>query len=116
LKQNYLFNIREYFYSRLKENFGNKIHLNGDEIQRLPNTLNVSFLGSVGEDILKALPEICASTGSACHSGSKTISPVLAAMGVNESVGLGAIRFSVGRYTTKLEIDHAIDLLIDYFL
>ena len=116
LKQNYLFNIREYFYSRLKENFGNKIHLNGDEIQRLPNTLNVSFLGSVGGDILKALPEICASTGSACHSGSKTISPVLAAMGVNESVGLGAIRFSVGRYTTKLEIDHAIDLLIDYFL
>lgn len=116
LKQDDLLQTREYFYSRLKEAFGDKIHLNGDEANRLPNTLNISFVDSIGGDILAALPEICASTGSACHSGSKTISPVLAAMGVEEKIALGAIRFSVGRYTTKLEIDHVIDQLTAYFI
>ena len=115
LKQDDLLQIREYFYSRLKEAFGDKIHLNGDEANRLPNTLNISFVGSIGGDILAELPEICASTGSACHSGSKTISPVLAAMSVEEEIALGAIRFSVGRYTTKLEIDQAVNQLIQYF-
>jgi len=64
---------------------------------------------------LAALPEICASTGSACHSGSKTISPVLAAMGVEEEIALGAIRFSVGRYTTKQEIDTVMNMLKEHF-
>ncbi len=116
LVQDDLFQLREYFYGRLKETFGDRIHLNGDEVNRLPNTLNISFVGSIGGDILAALPEICASTGSACHSGSKTISPVLAAMGVEERIALGAIRFSVGRYTTKLEIDQVIDQLTAYLL
>lgn len=115
LKQDDLFQIREYFYSRLKETFGDKIHLNGDVVNRLPNTLNISFIGNIGGDILAGLPEICASTGSACHSGSKTISPVLAAMGVEERIALGAIRFSVGRYTTKSEINQVIDQLTAYF-
>lgn len=115
LKQDHLIQMREYFYKRLKEVFGDKIHLNGDEANRLPNTLNISFVGSIGGDILAALPDICASTGSACHSGSKTISPVLKAMGVEERIALGAIRFSVGKYTTKLEIDQVISQLIQYF-
>ncbi|HHV10819.1 MAG TPA: cysteine desulfurase [Clostridiales bacterium] len=115
LKKDELLQIREYFYNTLKEAFGDRIHLNGDGVNRLPNTLNVSFIGSIGGDILAALPEICASTGSACHSGSKTISPVLAAMGVEEKIALGAIRFSVGRYTTKFEIDQAVNQLIMYF-
>jgi cysteine desulfurase len=115
LDQNDLMPIRDYFYSQLKDVFGGKIHLNGDAVQRLPNTLNISFLGKNGAQILAALPEICASTGSACHSGSKTISPVLAAMGVEEKIALGAIRFSVGRYSTEQEIDKAIKLLKGYF-
>ncbi|CDX00270.1 Cysteine desulfurase [Desulfitobacterium hafniense] len=115
LKQDTLLQSREYFYNRLKEAFGDKIHLNGDEMNRLPNTLNISFIGSLGSDILAVLPEICASTGSACHSGSKSVSPVLAAMGVEEEIALGAIRFSVGRYTTKLEIDQAVNQLTMYF-
>ena len=115
LKRDDLLKIRQYFYERLKETFGGRIHLNGDEIDHLPNTLNISFIGSVGGDILAALPEICASTGSACHSGLKTISPVLAAMGVEEEIALGAIRFSVGRYTTKEGIDKTIRLLKGYF-
>lgn len=115
MKQDDLLQTREYFYNRLKETFGDRIHLNGDETNRLPNTLNVSFIGSIGADILAALPDICASTGSACHSGTKTISPVLAAMGVDEQIALGAIRFSVGRFTTLLEIDQVVNQLIMYF-
>lgn len=115
LKHDGLLQMREYFYNKLKENFGKRIHLNGDEENRLPNTLNVSFIGNIGGDILASLPEICASTGSACHSGTKTISPVLAAMGVEERIALGAIRFSLGRYTTKSEIDIAIEQLSKHF-
>lgn len=115
LKQNDLILIRDYFYNKLKETFGDDIHLNGDAAHCLPNTLNISFVGKIGGEILASLPEICASTGSACHSGSKTISPVLAAMGIEEEIALGAIRFSVGRYTTKQEIDNTINLLKGYF-
>jgi len=111
LKRGKLQGIRDYFYNKLKDAFGENIVLNGDEKNRLPNTLNVSFIGKIGGNILSTLSEICASTGSACHSGSKTISPVMAAMGVDEETALGAIRFSVGRYTTKEEIDKAISLL-----
>lgn len=116
LKQDDLLQIRDYFYSRLQEAFRDGIHLNGDTVHRLPNTLNISFVGSVGGEILAALPEICASTRSACHSGSKAISPVLAEMGIEEKLARGAIRFSVGRYTTKQEIDRTIDLLKGFFL
>ena len=64
-----------------------------------------------GSEILKLLPEIAASTGSTCHSGKTTISPVLRAMKISERIGRGAIRFSLGRYTTKQEIDKAMALL-----
>jgi cysteine desulfurase len=78
--------------------------LNGHPTRRLPNTLNVSFVGMRGADILAALPEVAASTGSACHADSITLSPVLSAMGVTPEVGAGAIRFSLGRMTTRDEI------------
>lgn len=72
---------------------------------RLPNTLNVSFVGRVGADILGQLDGIAASTGSACHSGNIQLSPVLRAMGVTPEVGMGAIRFSLGRSTPREEVD-----------
>ncbi len=79
--------------------------LNGHPDHRLPNTLNVSFVGEIGADILARMPEVAASTGSACHAGRITLSPVLDAMGVTPEIGLGAIRFSLGRSTTMTEID-----------
>ena len=79
--------------------------LNGHPERRLPNTLNVSFPGRVGGELLAALDGVAASTGSACHAGRVELSPVLAAMGVPETVGLGAIRFSLGRETGESEID-----------
>lgn len=103
--------LTEYFYHSLKVNFGDRVELNGHPIQRLPNTLNVSFLGYNGHEVLNQLNDVAASTGSACHSGMTSTSPVLQAMGVTEDVGRGAVRFSLGRYTTKEEMDQVITKL-----
>jgi cysteine desulfurase len=109
LENNELKLLTDYFYNQLKEKFGEKIHLNGHPEKRLPNTLNISFLGFNGHEVLGRLDNVAASTGSACHSGNTAISPVLKAMGVAEDVGRGAVRFSLGRYTTKDEIDAVIE-------
>jgi cysteine desulfurase len=79
--------------------------------QRLPNTLFISFPGIIGEEILRSLPDLCASTGSACHDQSVSFSHVLAAMGVKKEVGMGAIRLSLGRPTTEDEIDQVAQML-----
>jgi cysteine desulfurase len=77
----------------------------------LPNTLYVGFRGLIGEEVLKAMPAICASTGAACHSGQVSLSHVLSAMGVTPEVGKGAVRFSVGYPTTEEEIEEAIKII-----
>lgn len=100
--------LRDVFWEHLRAAFGNRVTLNGHPEKRLPNTLNVSFVGHNGAEILARMPTIAASTGSACHSGQITPSPVLEAMGVTPEVGLGAIRFSLGRGTTEDEIDSAV--------
>jgi cysteine desulfurase len=96
--------LRDRFWYDLQERFGNRIALNGHPVHRLPNTLNVSFIGRVGGEILERLDGVAASTGSACHSRRIELSPVLEAMGVAPEVGMGAIRFSLGRGTTREEI------------
>ena len=103
--------LTTYFYTRLKENFGEIIHVNGHPEKKLPNTLNISFLGYDGHKVLDGLMDVAASTGSACHAGTTSISPVLAAMGVSDRVGRGAVRFSLGRHTTKEEIDAVLTSL-----
>jgi cysteine desulfurase len=79
--------------------------------ERLPNTLNVGFAGHFGSHVLDALECVAASTGSACHSGSRELSPVLRAMGVPADIGHGAVRFSLGRSTTKGQLDRVLALL-----
>jgi cysteine desulfurase len=106
-----LMELRDYFYSGLRELFGDALHLNGHPMERLPNTLNVSFAGRTGSEVLAALDGVAASTGSACHSGRHELSPVLKAMGVPESIGLGAVRFSLGHGTTTAELDCVLGLL-----
>jgi cysteine desulfurase len=96
----------------LKEGCGDQVVLNGFPVERLPNTLNVSFVGHVGNSLLAQLPELAASTGSACHADRVEISPVLQAMGISQEVGAGAIRFSLGRATTAEEIEAVIERLI----
>lgn len=97
--------LRDRFWQKLLDAFGNRIVLNGHPEQRLPNTLNVSFLGRVGAEVLARLDGVAASTGSACHTGHVELSPVLRAMQVAPEVGMGAIRFSLGRGTTNRDID-----------
>jgi len=97
--------LTELFWERLRDAFGAQVCLNGHPRHRLPNTLNVAFRGRVGADILTAMPQVAASTGSACHAGRVELSPVLRAMGVSPEIGMGAIRFSLGRTTTGAEID-----------
>ncbi|MBM4765192.1 cysteine desulfurase family protein [Bacillus sp. B15-48] len=102
--------LRDKFWNQLQQI--PQVSLNGHPIERLPNTLNINFEKRVGQDILASIPMIAASTGSACHAGEVSLSPVLKAMGVEESVGMGAVRFSLGRYTTEEEINKVVDLLI----
>jgi cysteine desulfurase len=104
--------LRDRLWDRLRSALGEKVVLNGHPDRRLPNTLNVNFVGQVGADFLQSVPEIAASTGSACHEGRVTMSPVLQAMGVPPQLGRGAVRLSVGRFTTEEEIDRAADCLI----
>jgi cysteine desulfurase len=100
--------LRDRFWDRLKGIFGDKMTLNGHPTERLPNTLNVNFVGRVGAEVLATLPGVAASTGSACHAGSVTLSPVLAAMEVPMAEGMGAVRFSLGRATTWEELEEVL--------
>jgi len=89
------------------------VHINGDRDSRLPNTSNVSFEALEAEAILMLLSNegVCASSGSACSSGSLEPSHVLAAMGFDERVVHGAIRFSLSQWTTEDEIDRVLDIM-----
>src|SRR5713101_4051539 len=99
--------LRDRLWNHLRTELGDRIVLNGHPERRLPNTLNVNFVGQVGAELLQKVPEIAASTGSACHEGHVTLSPVLKAMGISSEMGWGAVRLSVGRFTTEVEIDRA---------
>ncbi|MCG6877909.1 MAG: cysteine desulfurase [Deltaproteobacteria bacterium] len=86
--------------------------LNGSVKNRLPNTLNVSVPGLQGGQILSGIPNIMASTGAACHDQRVTLSHVLSAMGVSLRVGMGALRFSLGRSNTKSQIEVTAEAVI----
>ncbi|MGK7950364.1 MAG: aminotransferase class V-fold PLP-dependent enzyme, partial [Xenococcaceae cyanobacterium] len=87
--------------------------INGDPVNRLPNTTNIGFKYIEGEAILLSLDQfgICASSGSACTSGSLEPSHVLRALGLPYSVLHGSIRFSLSRFTTEQEIDRVLEVL-----
>jgi cysteine desulfurase len=104
--------LRDRLWERLKEGLGERVVHNGHPERRLPNTLNVSFVGRVGAELLARVPEVAASTGSACHEGKVTQSPVLCAMGVPPELGRGALRLTVGRFTTEEEVDRAAQALV----
>jgi cysteine desulfurase len=111
LNDDRILDLRNRFWKLLQDHFGEKVVLNGHPVHRLPNTLNVSFVGKAGGEILSRLNGVAASTGAACHSGSVELSPVLKAMGISPEVGMGAIRFSLGRTTTIQELERVVNLL-----
>ena len=89
------------------------VRVNGDPANRLPNTSNISFEYIEGESILMLLDmfQICASSGSACTTGSLEPSHVLRAMGTPYTAAHGAIRFSLSRYNTMEEVDFVLEKL-----
>ena len=104
--------MRDRLHAGLTKGLGENVVLLGHAERRLPNTLAIGFRGRVGGEVLAACPDICASTGAACHTGERKRSDVLAAMDVPEEIAFGAVRFSVGRGTTTAEIDAAVSQLV----
>ena len=72
---------------------------------RLPNTLSIGFPGMAAGEIMDAAPHVAVSAGAACHGGGATISHVLAAMGVDPTTARGTLRFSLGRFTKREEVE-----------
>ncbi len=105
-------NLRDRLADQLSESISGLV-IHGGGADRLPNTLSVSFPGVSGYDVLQRVPEICASTGSACHSDGVSMSATLTAMGCRPEQQRGTVRLSLGWHTSQEEIDRASNLLID---
>lgn len=107
--------MRDRLHRALLARVGDRLILNGHPERRLPNTLNVTFAGHLGPHLLARTPGVAASNGAACHETADgtafTPSAVLRAMGVPDVEALGAVRLTVGRWTTEDEVDRAAELL-----
>jgi len=109
--------LRDKLHASILEGVGReRVRLNGHPENRLPNTLNISLGGIVGEQFLSEIPKIAASTGSACHSGSFEPSEVLLQMGLSKKEALGALRLSLGRWTNNEEIETASKLIVEHYV
>jgi len=86
-----------------------EVHLNGSPEHQVPGTVNISFNFVEGESLIMALKDLAVSSGSACTSASLEPSYVLRALGLEDELAHSSIRFSIGRFTTEEEIDHAVD-------
>jgi cysteine desulfurase len=102
--------LRDHLWELLRAKIDG-IALNGHPTKRLPNTLNVRFPRVSGTAILAATPDIAASTGSACHDGHESASAVILAMGIPEKEAVGSVRLTLGRHTSKQEIERAAESL-----
>jgi cysteine desulfurase len=107
----HLAGLRDHLHEELSRRLPGRVHLNGHPDHRLPHTLNVSIDGIRSDALLAELPELAASTGSACHSADPEPSPVLEAMGTDPGRALGALRLSLGRWTTPHDVNRAAQLL-----
>ncbi|MCO6439411.1 MAG: cysteine desulfurase [Phycisphaerae bacterium] len=104
--------LRDNLFDLLRAALGDDVVLLGHPEHRLPNTLAVGFRDCYGADVLARCPELCASTGAACHAGAQSHSDVLTAMNVPPDVSCGMVRLSVGSPTTDSEIEAAAQMLI----
>ena len=108
--QERLTTLRERLFRGLAQKI-DSLTFNGPAQQRLPNTLSVNFPNVIGQELLDRVPELCASTGSACHSGTTSLSATLQAIGLSPDIARGTVRLSLGWQTSEEDVDHAIDLL-----
>jgi len=103
-----LLELREYLYVGIEKRV-TELRLNGHPLDRLPGNLNLSFAHVDGEALMMQMREIAVSSGSACSSADPEPSHVLMAMGLSEDLARASLRFGLGRFTTREEIDMAID-------
>ena len=103
--------LRDRFWKGLED--VEEVYLNGDIDRRAPGFLNVSFNFVEGESLIMALKDIAVSSGSACTSASLEPSYVLRALGLKDELAHSSIRFALGRFTTKDEVDYTINLVKD---
>jgi len=85
-----------------------QVFINGDLERRVPHNVNASFNFVEGESLIMALKDLAVSSGSACTSASLEPSYVLRALGLNDELAHSSLRFSIGRFTTEADVDHAI--------
>lgn len=109
--QAHLCALRDQLWTALQASLED-VYLNGHPVHRLPNTLNISFGGCIAHELLAHLTQIAASAGAACHAGETRISATLTAMKIPLERARGAIRFSVGKFTTPVEIEQAVDAIV----
>lgn len=109
---NKLINLRDFYISEVKKRIPN-IKVNGDMDKRLPGNANISFKNVNAQELLLALDEkgICASAGSACSSGSSSLSHVLTAIGLSHNLAEGTLRITFGRDNTKEDVEFLINAL-----
>jgi len=103
--------LRQRLFDGLKDI--EETYVNGDEKQRVPHNVNISFNYVEGESLMMALKDLAVSSGSACTSASLEPSYVLRAIGRNDELAHSSIRFTLGKYTTEEEIDFAIEKIIE---
>jgi cysteine desulfurase len=108
-----MLSMRDSLETLLMEGTGHKAIVHGKRALRLPNTLSISFPGVEGSEMLRRCPEICASTGAACHGSDVHLSSTLSAIGVHPEIARGTIRLSVGWYSDQEEIQRAASMLLD---
>lgn len=110
--RNRLIRLRNYFVERVRHEIPQS-RLNGHPYKRLPGNVNFSFAGIDATALLVLLEEeeICASAGSACNTGQTRISHVIEAIRVPEEYAAGSVRFTMGRETTKRDVDACVDAL-----
>jgi len=103
--------LRDHLESRIRNELG-YVELNGHPEQRLPGNLNLSFHFVEGESLIMGISDVAVSSGSACTSASLEPSHVLRAMDVGEDLAHSSIRFGIGRFTTRAEVDYAADAVV----
>jgi cysteine desulfurase len=105
--------LRDRFEQGLNQRFGQRVTIHHHALERTPNTSSVSFSGKDGNTLLIQLDlaGVCASTGSACHSGALGVSPILIACGIKESLAKSTLRFSFSHTNTEDEVDQLLTLL-----
>jgi cysteine desulfurase len=102
--------LRDYLNERLHKNL-DELYINGSMEHRLPHNLNISFAYVEGESLLMGINDVAVSSGSACTSASLEPSYVLKALGAGDDLAHSSIRFGLGRWTTKEEVDYVIEKL-----